>query len=147
MTYPKQISIHQMTYSLRWSVLLNSHRCSRGFPTILLALIDFFLPPLLYLAFFQFPHFCGRGAGLLLEYFVFLVQDPNFDAEVPPPIGDHQGLCAEVNRILWGIFQFFEMEDPFQHFVGHSRFSGWVVVYPSSILVDVGDIFSEGSHR
>ena len=48
-----------------------------------------------------------------MEYFVFLVQDPNFDAEVPPPIGDLQGVCAEVNRKLRDIFQFLEMEDPF----------------------------------
>ena len=83
------------------------------FSTVFLALIDLFLPSLLYLAFFEFPRFCGRGAGLLLEYFVFLVQDPNFDAEVPPPIGDLQGVCAEVNRKLRDIFQFLEMEDPF----------------------------------
>ena len=67
-----------------------------------------------------------------MEYFIFLVQDPNFDTEMPPPIGDLQGVCAEVNRKLRDIFQFLEMEDPFQHFVGHSRFSGWVVVYPLS---------------
>ena len=82
-----------------------------------------------------------------MEHLIFLVQDPNFDAEVPPPIGDLQGVCTEIDRKLWDISQGLEMEDPFQHIVGHPRFPGWVVVYPSPELVDVGTIFSKGSHR
>ena len=91
--------------------------------------------------------FLGRGVGLFLEYMVFLVQDSNFDAKVPPPIGGLQGFCAEVYRKLWDVSQGLEMEDPCQHIVSHLRFSGWVVVYISPVLVDVGTIFFKGSHR
>ena len=91
--------------------------------------------------------FLGRGVGLLLEYMVFLVQDSDFDIEVPPPIGGLQGFCAEVDRELWDVFQGLEMEGPCQHIVGHLRFSGWVVVYISSILVNLCAIFLKGSDR
>ena len=91
--------------------------------------------------------FLGRGVGLLLEYMVFLVQDSDFDIEVPPPIGSLQGFCAEVDRELWDVLQGFEMEGPSQHIVGHLRFSGWVVVYISSILVNLCAIFLKGSDR
>ena len=91
--------------------------------------------------------FLGRGVGLFLEYVVFLVQDSNFDIEVPPPVGGLQGFCTEVDRKLWDVSQGLEMEGPCQHIVGHLRFSGWVIVYISPVLVDLGTIFFKGSDR
>ena len=105
------------------------------------------LSPLLRPISFCLPCFRGCGVGLFLEYMVFLVQDSNFDIEVPPPIGGLQGFCAEVDRKLWDVSQGLEMEDPCQHIVGHLRFSGWVVVYISPVLVDLGTIFFKGSDR
>ena len=82
-----------------------------------------------------------------MEHLIVFVQDPDLDAEVSPPIGDLQGVCAEVDRKLWDISQGLEMEDPFEHGVGHPLFPGWVIVYPSPKLVDGGTILSEGPHR
>ena len=91
--------------------------------------------------------FLGRGVGLFLEYMVLLVQDSNFNIEVPPPIGGLQGFCAEVDRKLWDVSQGLEMKSPCQHIVSHLRFSGWVIVYISPVLVDLGTIFFKGSDR
>ena len=111
---------------------------------VLVSLLFYFL---LHFVLLCLPRFCGRGADLFSEHLIVFVQDPDFDAEVSPPIGDLQGVCAEIDRKLWDISQGLEMEDPFEHGVGHPRFPGWVVVYPSPELVDVGTILSKGPHR
>ena len=128
-------------------VVLNSLVFSCRLSISFIVSVALLLPFLLHLVFFCLPRFCGRGAGLFLEHLIFLVQDPAFDAEVPPPVGGLQGVCTEIDCKLWDISQGLEMEDPCQHIVSHPRLPGWVVVYPSPVLVDLGTIFSKGSHR
>ena len=143
-----------MNYSSRCLWVFDEHRCVEFSPafscrlsTSFIVLVTLLFHFLLHFVFFCLPRFCGRGAGLFLEHLIFLVQDSNFDAEVPPPIGGLQGFCAEVDRKLWDVSQGLEMESPCQHIVGHLRFSGWVIVYISPVLVDLGTIFFKGSDR
>ena len=127
------------------------HRCIEFFRVFVssasLCWLFFSFSPSLHSVPLRLPCFRGRGVGLFLEYLIFLVQDSNLNTKVPPPIGGLQGFRAEVDCKLWDVSQGLEMEDPCQHIVSHFRFSGWVVVYPSPVLVDVGTIFFKGSHR
>ena len=77
---------------------------------------------------------------------VVFAQDSYLDAEMSPPTGDFKAICAEIYGKLWDFFRGLEVEDPFEHVAGHFRSSWRTVVHPSSELIDVGTIFSEGPY-